>query len=67
MGTFDTQRNSFRPFNDRQDVEAFVNFKPFYNEEEGFLLRDLQFGGSVPTGSGLRGGSSGERRGAPGC
>jgi len=51
LGTFDTQRNSFRPFNSRQDVEAFLNFKPYYNREEGFLLRDLQFGGSVDAGN----------------
>lgn len=50
VGTFDTQRNSFRPFNNRQDVIAFVNFKPFYNDE-GSALRDLQFGGSVDAGS----------------
>jgi phosphate-selective porin OprO/OprP len=50
VGTFNTQRNSFQPFNNRQDVMAFLNFKPFYNREEGFLLRDLQFGGSVDAG-----------------
>jgi phosphate-selective porin OprO/OprP len=50
VGTFDTQRNSFRPFNNHQDVEAFLNFKPFYNECEGFLLRDIQVGGSVDAG-----------------
>jgi phosphate-selective porin OprO and OprP len=51
LGSFDTQRNSLRPFNSRQDFEGFVNFKPFYNREEGFLLRDLQFGGSVDLGN----------------
>jgi phosphate-selective porin OprO/OprP len=51
VGTFDSQRNSLRPFNNRQDVEAFVNFKPFYDGEEGLLLRDLQFGGSVDAGN----------------
>jgi phosphate-selective porin OprO/OprP len=40
-----------RPFNNNQDVEAFLNFKPFYNREEGFLLRDIQVGGSVDAGS----------------
>lgn len=50
VGTFNTQRNSFQPFNNRQDVMAFLNFKPFYNREEGFPLRDLQFGGSVDAG-----------------
>ena len=50
VGTFNTQRNSFQPFNNRQDVMAFLNAKPFYNREEGFLLRDLQFGGSVDAG-----------------
>ncbi|HEV3263846.1 MAG TPA: porin [Gemmataceae bacterium] len=50
VGTFDTQRNSFRAFNGLQDVEAFLNFKPFYNREEGFLLRDIQVGGSVDAG-----------------
>jgi phosphate-selective porin OprO/OprP len=50
VGTFNTQRNSYQPFNNRQDVMAFLNFKPFYNREEGFLLRDLQVGGSVDAG-----------------
>ena len=50
VGTFDSQRNSFGPFNDRLDVEAFLNFKPFYNNE-GSPLRDLQFGGSVDVGN----------------
>jgi phosphate-selective porin OprO/OprP len=50
VGTFNSQRNSFQPFNNRQDVIAFLNFKPFYNREEGFLLRDLHFGGSVDAG-----------------
>src|SRR2546430_3716199 len=39
VGTFDSQRNSLRPFHNRLDVEAFLNFKPFYNWAEGFLLR----------------------------
>ncbi len=51
VGSFNTQRNSYQPFSNRQDVMAFVNFKPFYNRELGFLLRDLQFGGSVDAGS----------------
>jgi phosphate-selective porin OprO/OprP len=51
VGTFNTQRNSYQPFGNRQDVMAFLNFKPFYNWEEGFLLRDLQFGGSVDAGN----------------
>jgi phosphate-selective porin OprO and OprP len=51
LGTFNTQRNSLRPFNDRQDFEAFLNLKPFYDREEGFLLRNLQFGGSVDVGN----------------
>jgi phosphate-selective porin OprO/OprP len=50
VGSFDTQRNSFQAFDSLQDVEAFVNFKPFYNQEQGFLLRDIQFGGSVDAG-----------------
>jgi phosphate-selective porin OprO/OprP len=50
VGTFDTQRNSFQPFSNLQDVMAFLNFKPFFNKEEGFLLRDLQVGGSVDAG-----------------
>lgn len=50
VGTFNTQRNSYQPFSSRQDVMAFLNFKPFYNREEGFPLRDLQFGGSVDAG-----------------
>ena len=51
LGTFNTQRNSLRPFNNRQDFEAFLNFKPFYDREEGFWLRNLQFGGSVDLGN----------------
>jgi phosphate-selective porin OprO/OprP len=51
LGTFDTQRNSLRPFNNRQDFEASVNLKPFYDREESFLLRNLQFGGSVDAGN----------------
>jgi phosphate-selective porin OprO/OprP len=51
FGSFDSQRNSFQPFNSRQDFQAFVNFKPFYPREEGFLLRDLQFGGSCDVGN----------------
>ena len=51
LGSFDTQRNGFRPFNSRQDFEASLNFKPFYPREEGFLLRNLQFGGSVDLGN----------------
>ncbi|WP_406693676.1 porin [Singulisphaera sp. Ch08] len=50
VGTFNTQRNSYQPFDSRQDVMAFLNFKPFYNREEGFLLRDLHVGGSVNAG-----------------
>ena len=51
LGSFDTQRNGFRPFDSRQDFEAFVNFKPFYPREEDCLLRNLQFGGSVDLGN----------------
>lgn len=51
VGTFNAQRNSLRTFNNRQDAMAFLNFKPFYNEDEDFLFRDLQFGGSVDAGN----------------
>jgi phosphate-selective porin OprO/OprP len=51
VGSFNTQRNGFEPFNSRQDFEAFVNFKPFYNRDEGFLLRNLQLGGSCDVGN----------------
>jgi len=50
VGSFDTQRNGYQAFNSLQDVMAFVNLKPFYNVDQGFLLRDLQFGGSVNAG-----------------
>jgi phosphate-selective porin OprO/OprP len=50
VGSFDTQRNGYQAFNSLQDVMAFINFKPFYNQERGSLLRDLQFGGSVDAG-----------------
>ena len=36
---------------DRQDFEGFLNLKPFYPREAGFVLRDLQFGGSVDLGN----------------
>src|SRR5262249_50565631 len=49
VGTFNTQRNTYQPFSNLQDVMAFLNFKPFYNQEDSFL-RDLQFGGSVDAG-----------------
>ena len=51
FGTFDTQRNSLRPFNSRQDFEGAVNFKPFYDSDACCLLRNLQFGGSVDVGN----------------
>ena len=51
LGSFDTQRNTDQPFHNRQDFEAALNFKPFYPREEGFLLRNLQFGGSVDLGN----------------
>jgi phosphate-selective porin OprO/OprP len=51
LGSFDTQRNSFAPSFSHQDFQAFLNFKPFYPREEGFLLRNLQFGGSVDLGN----------------
>jgi phosphate-selective porin OprO/OprP len=51
LGSFDTQRNAFAPSFSRQDFQAFVNFKPFYPREEGFLLRNLQFGGSCDLGN----------------
>jgi phosphate-selective porin OprO/OprP len=51
VGTFNGQRNSYQPFDSLQDVMAFLNFKPFYNREEGFLLRDLHVGGSVDAGN----------------
>ncbi len=51
VGTFNGQRNSYQPFDSHQDVMAFLNFKPFYNKEEGFLLRDIQVGGSVDAGN----------------
>lgn len=50
-GTFDTQRNSLRPSDDLQDFEAFLNLKPFYPADEGCVLRNLQFGGSVDVGN----------------
>ncbi len=49
VGSFDGQRNGFSEFGNSQDVSAFLNFKPFYNEE-GSPLRDLQVGGSVDAG-----------------
>jgi len=51
VGTFNGQRNSYQPYDSHQDVMAFLNFKPFYNREKGFLLRDLHVGGSVDAGN----------------
>jgi phosphate-selective porin OprO/OprP len=51
FGSFDSQRNSFRPFESRQDFEAILNFKPFYPEDECCVLRNLQCGGSVDLGN----------------
>lgn len=51
VGSFDTQRNSQRAFDNLQDFQAFLNFKPFYPQEESSLLRNVQFGGSVDLGS----------------
>jgi phosphate-selective porin OprO and OprP len=51
LGSFDTQRNEFSPSFSHQDFEAYLNFKPFYTREEGFLLRNLQFGGSCDVGT----------------
>jgi phosphate-selective porin OprO and OprP len=39
VGTFNTQRNTYQPFKDRQDVMAFLNLKPFYNREESVPSR----------------------------
>ncbi len=50
VGSFNGARNSFQEFNNSQDVSAFLNFKPFYNNE-GSFLRDLQVGGSVDAGN----------------
>jgi phosphate-selective porin OprO/OprP len=50
VGTFNTQRNTYQPFVNLQDVMAFLNLKPFY-DDEGSLWRGLQFGGSVDAGS----------------
>jgi phosphate-selective porin OprO and OprP len=50
LGSFDTQRNTLRPWDSLQDFEASLNFKPFYDCEEGFWLRNLQFGGSCDVG-----------------
>ena len=50
LGSFDTQRNALRPWDSLQDFEASLNFKPFYDREEGFWLRNLQFGGSCDVG-----------------
>jgi hypothetical protein len=60
LGTFNGQRNSYQPFDSLQDVMAFINFKPFYNREEGFLLRDLHVGGSVDAGQDESAGGAGQ-------
>jgi phosphate-selective porin OprO/OprP len=51
LGSFNTQRNGFSAFHSHQDFEASLSFKPFYDREEGFLLRNLQFGGSCDVGT----------------
>ena len=42
-------RNGFQAYNYSKSVAAFVNFKPFQNDEDSFL-RDLNFGGSLDYG-----------------
>jgi phosphate-selective porin OprO/OprP len=49
VGPFNSQRNSFVTYSSHQDILAFVNFKPF-DPWTGFLLQNLQVGGSVDAG-----------------
>ena len=49
VGSFNGQRNSYLNFNSHQDIMAFLNFKPF-EPREGFVLQNLQVGGSVDAG-----------------
>ncbi len=50
VGAFDGQRNAFAAFTNSQDVAAFVNYKPFENDEDS-PLRDFNVGGSLDAGS----------------
>ena len=50
VGIFDGPRNQIVDFNNDKDVIAYLNFKPFFTNEDS-PLRYLYFGGSVDEGS----------------
>jgi phosphate-selective porin OprO/OprP len=51
IGVFDGPRNSYEDFNDAKDIMGYVNTRPFLRDDnEGFLLRDLNIGGSFAYG-----------------
>lgn len=51
IGAFNGPRRSFQDFNNAKDFFLFVNAKPFLNEEDMPLLRQLNIGGSYNFGS----------------
>jgi phosphate-selective porin OprO and OprP len=51
FGVFNGPRNSFEDFNESKDVMGYLNARPFREQEEGSLLRDLNIGGSFTYGS----------------
>lgn len=51
LGVFDGHRNSFEDFNESKDVMAYLNIRPFGDQEEGSLLRNLNIGGSASYGA----------------
>jgi phosphate-selective porin OprO/OprP len=51
LGVFDGPRNSYEDFNDAKDIMGYINTRPFFRENnKGFLLRDLNLGGSFTYG-----------------
>lgn len=51
VGVFDGPRNSYEDFNDAKDLMSYVNLRPFLREDnKGFLLRDLNVGGTFAYG-----------------
>jgi phosphate-selective porin OprO/OprP len=51
VGVFNGPRNSFEDFNESKDVMSYLNFRPFGEQEEGRLLRNLNLGGSFTYGT----------------
>ncbi|HKB35925.1 MAG TPA: porin, partial [Gemmataceae bacterium] len=50
VGVFNGPRNSFEDFNESKDVMTYLNVRPFGDQGEGSLLRNLNLGGSYTYG-----------------